>query len=263
MQAENAKTGDVESTTTEPTDTARQAAESSTDHPVENQAKTDAPQGEQPAEQSAPSAEKPADESAQAAVEQPAEPKKATPERKPHPNRVAFDELHELYPELFTLRAAKPLKIGIHKDLAEDGKLSKTRIRRALNFYVRQLAYLRAVAAGGERHGLTGPSGEVTEKDQAHAQEQVKEIEEKRRARRAEQKTNQRGKGRRGKPGDKAAKSGDKTGDRSEKSGQSRPKRRPPKNQNEQNKPAQPRKDPETRMQDKLASLQERFNQSK
>ncbi len=268
MQAENAKTGDVESTTTEPTETAPQAAESSSDDPVENQAETAVPQGEQPLEQ--PSAEQPAGESAQAATateqptaEQSTEAKKTTPERKPHPNRVAFDELHELYPELFTLRAAKPLKIGIHKDLAEDGKLSKTRIRRALNFYVRQLAYLRAVAAGGERHGLTGPSGEVTEKDQAHAQEQVKEIEEKRRARRAEQKANQRGKGRRGKPADKAAKNGENSSEPPEKSGQSRPKRRPPKNQNEQSKPAQPRKDPETRMQDKLASLQERFNQSK
>lgn len=110
---------------------------------------------------------------------------------KVHPNRAAFDLLAETYPQLFDLKAPKPLKIGIHVSLAEDGKLSKTKIRRALNFYVRQLAYIRAVAAGGKRYDLQGEAGEVSAEDAAHAQARVEEIEAKRAARRQERQQQQ------------------------------------------------------------------------
>lgn len=180
-----------------------------------------------------------------------ASPKQQEP-RKPHPNRVAFDELQGLYPALFNLRDARPLKIGIHKDLAEDGKLSKTRIRRALNFYVRQLAYLRSVATGGERHGLTGPDGTVTDEEQAYARTQVEEIEKKRRARRAEQK-----KAQRHRKQNKSAE--EKTPEPAKPEVEDRPARKDPEKKNRQ--PAKKKEDPATRMEEKLASLKERFNQ--
>ncbi|WLD57704.1 ProQ/FinO family protein [Salinispirillum sp. LH 10-3-1] len=101
-----------------------------------------------------------------------------------HPNRAAFELLAEQYPELFNLRAPKPLQINIHVSLAEDGKFSKTKIRRALNFYVQQLSYIKAVAAGGARYGLKGEAGEVKPEDAEHAKTRVAEIEERRKAKR-------------------------------------------------------------------------------
>lgn len=111
---------------------------------------------------------------------------------KVHPNRAAFDLLAEQYPDLFNLRAPKPLQINIHVSLAEDGKFSKTKIRRALNFYVQQYSYIKAVAAGGARFGLQGEAGEVKPEDAEHAKTRVAEIEERRKAKRdARRKTEQ------------------------------------------------------------------------
>ncbi|MFC3852120.1 ProQ/FINO family protein [Salinispirillum marinum] len=111
---------------------------------------------------------------------------------KVHPNRAAFDLLAEQYPDLFNLRAPKPLQINIHVSLAEDGKFSKTKIRRALNFYVQQYSYIKSVAAGGARFGLQGEAGEVKPEDAEHAKTRVAEIEERRKAKRdARRKTEQ------------------------------------------------------------------------
>ena len=101
----------------------------------------------------------------------------ATPNSKMNPNKAAFLELAEAFPDLFNLQAAKPLAIGIHTQLAEHGALSKTKIRRGLGFYVRQRAYLKALAAGGPRQGLSGPMGEVTPEEAEHAKQQLAELE--------------------------------------------------------------------------------------
>jgi ProP effector len=100
-------------------------------------------------------------------------------------NRKAMDELCELYPEAFNPRKPKPLKIGIHEALAEDGKLSKTRIRRALNVYVRLRSYYACMLEGVDRVTIDGtPAGQVSAEDAAHAKEKFDAI-EKRRAERA------------------------------------------------------------------------------
>lgn len=102
-------------------------------------------------------------------------------------NRKAMDELCELYPEAFNPRKPKPLKIGIHEALAEDGKLSKTRIRRALNVYVRLRSYYACMQEGVDRVTIDGtPAGKVSPEDAAHAKEKFDAI-EKRRAERAKQ----------------------------------------------------------------------------
>ncbi|WP_051207078.1 ProQ/FINO family protein [Saccharospirillum impatiens] len=102
-------------------------------------------------------------------------------------NRKAMDELCELYPEAFNPRKPKPLKIGIHEALAEDGKLSKTRIRRALNVYVRLRSYYACMLEGVDRVTIDGsPTGQVSAEDAAHAKEKFDAI-EKRRAERAKQ----------------------------------------------------------------------------
>ncbi|WP_167855975.1 ProQ/FINO family protein [Natronospirillum operosum] len=153
---------------------------------------TDAPVSEAAPESAAASetAAAPGSETAAAAAAESASPGAApnAPKEAPkvHPNRAAYDLLSSTYPHLFDLKAPKPLKIGIHVSLAEDGKLSKTKIRRALNFYVRQLAYIRAVSEGGKRYDLQGEAGEVSAEDAAHAKARVEEIEARRAARRQE-----------------------------------------------------------------------------
>lgn len=102
-------------------------------------------------------------------------------------NRKAMDELCELYPQTFNPRQPKPLKIGIHEDLAADGKLSKTRIRRALNVYVRLRSYYACMSEGADRVNIDGSAaGKVSTEDAEHAKQKLDAI-DKRRAERAKQ----------------------------------------------------------------------------
>jgi ProP effector len=96
-------------------------------------------------------------------------------------NRKALDELCELYPEVFSPSEPKPLQIGIHEAVAADGKLSKTRIRRALNLYVRMRRYIACLTLGADRVTLGGEvTGQVTEDEAKHAKEKLAEIDKKR-----------------------------------------------------------------------------------
>lgn len=100
-------------------------------------------------------------------------------------NRKALDELCALYPEAFNPKAPKPLQIGIHETIAADGKLSKTRIRRALNLYVRLRSYIACLAVeGADRVGIDGtPTAKVTAEETQHAQTKLAEIDARRAAR--------------------------------------------------------------------------------
>ncbi|PTY38619.1 hypothetical protein BGP77_10565 [Saccharospirillum sp. MSK14-1] len=143
-------------------------------------------------------------------------------------NRKAMDDLCELYPQAFNPRQPKPLKIGIHEALAEDGKLSKTRIRRALNVYVRLRSYYACMVEGADRVTIDGSAaGTVSAEDASHAKEKLDAI-DKRRAERAAK----------AKPKDKAK-------------AKAKPKAKP-------KKPAQPKvsaEDQENRLQRKLEAL--------
>lgn len=100
-------------------------------------------------------------------------------------NRKALDELCELYPEAFNPKTPKPLQIGIHETIAADGKLSKTRIRRALNLYVRLRSYIACLAVeGAERVSIDGsPTAKVSADEAQHAQTKLAEIDARRAAR--------------------------------------------------------------------------------
>lgn len=100
-------------------------------------------------------------------------------------NRKALDELCALYPEAFNPKAPKPLQIGIHETIAADGKLSKTRIRRALNLYVRLRSYIACLAVeGADRVSIDGtPTAKVTAEETQHAQTKLAEIDARRAAR--------------------------------------------------------------------------------
>lgn len=104
-------------------------------------------------------------------------------------NRKSLDELCTLYPELFNPSAPKPLQIGIHEAVAADGKLSKTRIRRALNLYVRMRKYVASIKEDADRITIDGSStGKVTAEEAAHAKEKLLEIDKRRAKHKPQQK---------------------------------------------------------------------------
>lgn len=178
----------------------------------------------------------------------------ATVAPKVNPNKAAFLELAEAYPELFNLQNAKPLAVGIHHELAALGTLSKTKIRRGLGFYVRQRAYLKTVASGGIRHGLQGPNGEVSESESEHAKQQLAELEQRLKERRATSHKAQRSGSKKKAPAQPTEETTE-THKGSSPTG-SKPQPKPSK------KPL-PTDDPGTRLNHKLAQLSERFGKDK
>ena len=77
--------------------------------------------------------------------------------------------LLKTYPQLFNQPV--PLKIGVRADLARQLPESVTRrsLARAISSWCHSKAYQEALAAGGARHGLEGPSGVVTPRQQTKA----------------------------------------------------------------------------------------------
>ncbi|KFZ31854.1 hypothetical protein IDSA_03990 [Pseudidiomarina salinarum] len=92
-------------------------------------------------------------------------------------NKDVLAYLAEKFPQSFSLQGEpQPLKIGIFDDLAarlaEDDKVSKTRLRTALRHYTNSWRYLRAVKTGTPRIDLDGNAvGTVEAEHQQHAEE--------------------------------------------------------------------------------------------
>lgn len=101
--------------------------------------------------------------------------------------------LYETFPLCFVAEGeTKPLKIGLFQDLAErladDSKVSKTQLRVALRRYTSSWRYLKCIKAGVQRVDLDGnPCGELDAEHIEHAQNTLKESQERARAKRLEQ----------------------------------------------------------------------------
>lgn len=79
---------------------------------------------------------------------------------------------YERYPKAFFKGHTKPLKVGIHQDLAEREEWPNKLIRRALANYVNLPRYIKAVRIGAERVDLDGnPAGKVDKEAATHAAE--------------------------------------------------------------------------------------------
>ena len=93
--------------------------------------------------------------------------------------------LAEKFPACFSIEgAAKPLKIGIFQDLAEqlseDETVSKTRLRQALRHYTSSWRYLKAIKVGSHRVDLAGNNAEAIDEAQAeYAAKTLKESQDK------------------------------------------------------------------------------------
>lgn len=101
--------------------------------------------------------------------------------------------LAEQFPACFSVKGdAKPIKIGIFKDLAErtdqDGKVSRTVLRTALRKYTSSWRYLAAVTEGAMRVDIDGNEVEAVEKEHAeHALTTLTESKQKAAEKRKEQ----------------------------------------------------------------------------
>lgn len=89
--------------------------------------------------------------------------------------------LQSQFPAAFPLdgRPPKPLAIGVFGTIREATRddISNTRLKRALAWWCGRLAYVEAVAAGGQRYNLDGhPAGDISDADRQSAAERVVEV---------------------------------------------------------------------------------------
>ncbi|HFT6822205.1 TPA: ProQ/FINO family protein, partial [Escherichia coli] len=105
-------------------------------------------------------------------------------------NRRRVNRLTELWPELFSREAPKPLKVGVFDDLMQDLAVrglafGPGALRATLASYAQCPRYYRALMAGGVRYDLKGqPCGEVTPQEQQDAETRLVALNEKRKRQR-------------------------------------------------------------------------------
>ncbi|MCG6658646.1 ABC transporter substrate-binding protein [Halomonas campisalis] len=84
---------------------------------------------------------------------------------------------YQRYPQAFFKGHTRPLKVGIHLDLAADEPWPEKLVRRALAGYVNLPRYLKAVREGAERIDLAGrPQGRVDAQAAEHAQRKLERL---------------------------------------------------------------------------------------
>lgn len=110
-------------------------------------------------------------------------------------NRRRVNRLIELWPELFSRKTPKPLKVGIFDDLIQDIAargltFGPGALRATLASYAQSPRYYRALMAGGARYDLKGqPCGEVTPQEQQEAETRLAALNEKRKRQATKEKT--------------------------------------------------------------------------
>src|SRR5690554_1993072 len=84
---------------------------------------------------------------------------------------------YQRYPNAFFKGHTRPLKVGIHQDLAAHEPWPEKLLRRALAGYVNLPRYLKAVREGAERIDLDGkPDGNVDAKAAEHARKKLERL---------------------------------------------------------------------------------------
>ncbi|MCB8889529.1 ProQ/FINO family protein [Vreelandella malpeensis] len=103
-------------------------------------------------------------------------PETATRAEAPPSPHALLKQWYERYPQAFFKGHTKPLKVGIHIDLAQREPWSGKLIRRALANYVNLPRYVKSMREGAERVDLDGqPAGIVDKEASLHASERRKE----------------------------------------------------------------------------------------
>ncbi|NDL70413.1 ProQ/FINO family protein [Vreelandella alkaliphila] len=90
--------------------------------------------------------------------------------------QALLNQWYQRYPKAFFTGHTKPLKVGIHQDLAQREPWSGKLIRRALANYVNLPRYVKSMREGAERIDLEGhPAGKVDKEAARHANERRKD----------------------------------------------------------------------------------------
>src|SRR5690554_1840519 len=135
----------------------------------------------------------PAAEAPAPAAEAPAPQPPATPRDTPQ-GQLAIEQApsadallkqwYQRYPNAFFKGHTRPLKVGIHQDLAAHEPWPEKLLRRALAGYVNLPRYLKAVREGAERIDLEGkPDGNVDAQAAEHAKRKLERLQKAQRER--------------------------------------------------------------------------------
>jgi ProP effector len=158
--------------------------------------------GSQPASDAEPvSQASPASHAPSPARQQPAEPGPLAPPGTPQPEErgdrqgalaieqapsadALLKQWYQRYPGTFFKGHTRPLKVGIHHELAAREPWPEKLVRRALAGYVNLPRYLKAVREGAERIDLDGaPAGSVDVQAAEHARRKLERLQTERRER--------------------------------------------------------------------------------
>ena len=93
--------------------------------------------------------------------------------------RAVIKLLCEQFPQAFSRRVPRPLKVGIYADAlaAFGGTVEARDLKSALRAYTSDVRYLRTLSAGADRVGLDGsPAGTVTPEDEAVAKTRLADL---------------------------------------------------------------------------------------
>ncbi|RCV92011.1 ABC transporter substrate-binding protein [Billgrantia montanilacus] len=161
---------------------------------------------------------------------------------------VLLAEWYQRYPDTFFKGHTRPLKVGIHQDLAAREPWPEKLVRRALAGYVNLPRYLKAVREGAQRIDLAGRAdGSVDAQAAEHAHRKLERLQDERR-----QRGQSTGPGRR--RVEKSAK-----GNRAKKTNRARADT-PGSHPSAQETPPSAQADPEARMEEKLSALLAKHN---
>ncbi|GAB2790646.1 hypothetical protein GCM10027040_16010 [Halomonas shantousis] len=93
--------------------------------------------------------------------------------------QALLKQWYQRYPKTFFKGHTKPLKTGIHLELAEREPWPEKLVRRTLACYVHLPRYLKAVRAGAVRVDLDGAdAGVVSEEEALHARKQLESLQQ-------------------------------------------------------------------------------------
>ncbi|XKE44627.1 ProQ/FINO family protein [Halomonas organivorans] len=96
--------------------------------------------------------------------------------------QALLEQWYRRYPDTFFKGHTRPLKVGIHEDLAAREPWPEKLVRRALACYVNLPRYLKSVREGAERLDLAGqPAGAVDRGAADHARKKLERLQAERR----------------------------------------------------------------------------------
>jgi len=81
------------------------------------------------------------------------------------------------YPSLFDNESPLPIALGVKERILEEQPVSKSAIRRAIQFYCNNISYLKSFKSNTHRYNLDGSvATKLTDEDKSYAANKIVEI---------------------------------------------------------------------------------------